>query len=180
MQLTFSSPIEAADAGRRIISGVVVPFGKVGNTSVGPVVFERGSIAIHDGTKIKLLAQHDPTNPIGRAQSFQTTDDAIYGQFKISASQKGTDYLIMASEDLIGGLSVGVDVIASKPGKDGTLYVQQAVLKEVSLVESPAFSDAKVTSVAASEGEEMVDSKKAEAITEIFNAVEKLKTSKKR
>ena len=155
--LTFSSPIEAADQGRRIISGVVVPFGKVGNTSVGQVVFERGSIAIHDGAKIKLLAQHEPTNPIGRAQSFSTTDSAIYGTFKISASQKGTDYLILASEDLIGGLSVGVDVIASKPGKDGILYVQQAVLKEVSLVESPAFSDAVVTSVAASEGEEVTE-----------------------
>ena len=151
--LTFSSPIEAADTGRRIISGVVVPFGKVGNTSAGPVVFEQGSIAIHDSTKIKLLAQHDPTNPIGRAQSFTTTDTAIMGTFKISASQKGTDYLIMASEDLIGGLSVGVEVIASKPSKDGTIYVQSAVLKEVSLVESPAFKDAIVTKVAASEGE---------------------------
>lgn len=151
--LTFSTPIEAADAGRRIISGVVVPFGKVGRTSAGNVVFERGSIAIHDQTKIKLLAQHDPTNPIGRAQSFSTTDTAIMGTFKISASQKGTDYLIMASEDLIGGLSVGVEVIASKPGKDGTIYVQSAVLKEVSLVESPAFTDAIVTKVAASEGE---------------------------
>ena len=155
--LTFSSPIEAADQGRRIISGLVVPFGKVGNTSVGQVVFERGSIAIHDGAKIKLLAQHEPTNPIGRAQSFSTTDSAIYGTFKISASQKGTDYLILASEDLIGGLSVGVDVIASKPGKDGILYVQQAVLKEVSLVESSAFSDAVVTSVAASAGEEVTE-----------------------
>ena len=151
--LTFSSPIEAADTGRRIISGVVVPFGKVGNTSAGPVIFEQGSIAIHDSTKIKLLAQHDPTNPIGRAQSFTTTDTAIMGTFKISASQKGTDYLIMASEDLIGGLSVGVEVIASKPSKDGTLYVTAAVLKEVSLVESPAFKDAIVTKVAASEGE---------------------------
>ena len=151
--LTFSSPIEAADTGRRIISGVVVPFGKVGNTSAGPVIFEQGSIAIHDSTKIKLLAQHDPTNPIGRAQSFTTTDNAIMGTFKISASQKGTDYLIMASEDLIGGLSVGVEVIASKPGKDGTIYVSAAVLKEVSLVESPAFKDAIVTKVAASEGE---------------------------
>ena len=151
--LTFSSPIEAADTGRRIISGVVVPFGKVGHTSVGDVVFEKGSIAIHDQTKIKLLAQHDPTNPIGRAQSFTTTDTAIMGTFKISASQKGTDYLIMASEDLIGGLSVGVEVIASKPSKDGTLYVTAAVLKEVSLVESPAFKDAIVTKVAASEGE---------------------------
>jgi HK97 family phage prohead protease/HK97 family phage major capsid protein len=151
--LTFSSPIEAADTGRRIISGVVVPFGKVGNTSAGPVIFEQGSIAIHDSTKIKLLAQHDPTNPIGRAQSFTTSDTAIMGTFKISASQKGTDYLIMASEDLIGGLSVGVEVIASKPSKDGTLYVSAAVLKEVSLVESPAFKDAIVTKVAASEGE---------------------------
>ena len=151
--LTFSSPIEAADTGRRIISGVVVPFGKVGNTSAGPVIFEQGSIAIHDSTKIKLLAQHDPTHPIGRAQSFTTTDTAIMGTFKISASQKGTDYLIMASEDLIGGLSVGVEVIASKPSKDGTLYVTAAVLKEVSLVESPAFKDAIVTKVAASEGE---------------------------
>jgi len=123
MNLTFSTPIEAADTGRRIISGVVVPFGKVGHTSVGDVVFEKGSIAIHDQTKIKLLAQHDPTNPIGRAQSFTTTDNAIMGTFKISASQKGTDYLIMASEDLIGGLSVGVEVIASKPGKDGTICI---------------------------------------------------------
>ena len=157
MLINFSSPIEAADSGRRIISGVVVPFGKVGNTSVGPVVFERNSIVIKDGTKIKLLAQHRQDDPIGRAQSFQTTDDAIFGSFKISASQKGTDYLIMASEDLIGGLSVGVEVIASKPAKDGTIYVQSAVLKEVSLVESPAFVDAVVTSVAASEGEEVSD-----------------------
>ena len=168
-RLTFSSAIEAADTGRRIISGVVVPFGKVGNTSVGQVVFERGSIAIHDGAKIKLLAQHEPTNPIGRAQSFSTTDDAIYGTFKISASQKGSDYLILASEDLIGGLSVGVDVIASKPGKDGILYVSSAVLKEVSLVESPAFTDAIVTNVAASEtpAEEVTPSKEVSSPEEI-------------
>ena len=159
MLINFSSPIEAADSGRRIISGVVVPFGKVGNTSVGPVVFERGSIAIKDGTKIKLLAQHRQDDPIGRAQSFQTTDTAIYGQFKVSASQKGTDYLILCQENLIGGLSVGVEVIASKPSKDGTIYVSSAILKEVSLVESPAFSDAIVTEVFASEteGEEVSD-----------------------
>ena len=153
MRLTFSSDIEAADAGRRIISGVVVPFGKVGNTSAGAVIFERGSIQIPNTSKIKLLAQHNQTDPIGRAQSFQETSDAIYGTFKVSASQKGTDYLVLASEELISGLSVGVDVVASKPGKDGTLYVQKAVLREVSLVESPAFSDAVVTRVAASESE---------------------------
>jgi len=153
MKLTFSSPIEAADSGRRIISGVVVPFNQVGHTSAGPVIFERGSIEIPQASAVKLLAQHSQTDPIGRAQSFNETADAIHGTFKVSASQKGTDYLIMASEDLISGLSVGVDVIASKPAKDGTLYVQKAVLREVSLVESPAFDQAKVYQVSASENE---------------------------
>ena len=153
MKLTFSSPIEAADSGRRIISGVVVPFNQVGHTSAGPVIFERGSIEIPQASAVKLLAQHSQTDPIGRAQSFNETADAIHGTFKVSASQKGTDYLIMASEDLISGLSVGVDVIASKPAKDGTLYVQKAVLREVSLVESPAFTQAKVYQVSASENE---------------------------
>ena len=148
--LNFSSEIEAADVERRIIAGIVVPFNKVGYTSVGPVIFETGSIKIEDTAKIKLLAQHDPTNPIGRAQSFQTSDQQITGTFKVSSSATGQDFLIRASEGLIASLSIGVEVIASKPSKDGTLYVQSAIMKEVSLVESPAFADAVVTKVAAS------------------------------
>jgi HK97 family phage prohead protease/HK97 family phage major capsid protein len=153
MRLNFSSEIEAADVERRIIAGIVVPFNKVGYTSVGPVIFESGSIKIPDAKNVKLLANHDSTNPIGRAQSFQTNDNQITGSFKISSSATGQDFLIRASEGLIASLSIGVEVISSKPSKDGTLYVQEAVMKEVSLVESPAFSDAVVTKVAASEGE---------------------------
>jgi hypothetical protein len=152
VKLTFSSAIEAADTERRIIAGVVVPFGEIGNTSVGPVMFERGSIAIHDTAKVKLLLQHQPNAILGRAQSFKTTDDAIYGSFKISASSAGQDALVMASEDLISGLSVGVDVQKSEP-KDGYLLVTAAKLQEVSLVETPAFENAIVTRVAASESE---------------------------
>ena len=166
MRLTFSSPIEAADAQRRVISGVVVPFNKVGNTSAGPVIFESGSIEIRETQKIKLLAQHEKTNPIGRALSFQYGKDEIRGSFKVSASQKGTDYLILASEDLIGGLSVGVSVVASKPGKDGILYVQKAVLEEVSVVESPAFPQAVVTEVAASEQEEEHENSETVSVSE--------------
>jgi HK97 family phage prohead protease len=181
MNLTFSSSIEASDSNRRIISGIVVPFNTPGNTSVGPVVFESGSIQIPNVSKIKLLAQHQTNDPIGRAQSFQETPTEIRGTFKISASQKGTDYLLLASEDLISGLSVGVEVIASKPGKDGTLYVQSALLKEVSLVESPAFPAAVVKSVAAQAGmendtvEELLESKEDELLNTISNAVDQMK-----
>jgi len=128
--LTFSCAIEAADTERRIISGQIVPFGAIGNTNVGKVIFERGSIQIPNVSKIKLLAQHNSNDPIGRAQSFNETADGIQGTFKVTAASKGTDYLLMASEGLVDGLSVGVDVINSREMKNGTIIVTAAVLKK--------------------------------------------------
>ena len=152
MKLTFSSHIEAADTERRVIAGKIVPFEEVGNTSVGKVVFAKGSIAIGDPGKVKMLMQHAPERPIGRMQKFNEEQDGIYASFKISSSMQGQDALILAGEQLIDGLSVGVDVNKSVQKKD-YLYVTSAVLREVSLVESPAFTAAQVTKVAASENE---------------------------
>jgi len=155
--LTFSASIEASDTNRRIISGKIVPFGEVGSTNVGKVVFEKGSIQIPAVSKIKLLAQHDKTasGVIGRMQNYQESTDGIYASFKVSASRDGENYLVKASEGLIDGLSVGVEVISSKDQKDGTLLVTAARLYEVSLVESPAFAGARITDVAAEEAEEI-------------------------
>jgi HK97 family phage prohead protease len=146
--LTFSQEIQAADTERRIVSGLVAPYGEVGYTSAGPVVFERGSIAIPDTTKIKLLSQHQQDKPVGRAISFSESTEGVYGSFKLSSSTRGQDALVLAQENLVSGLSVGVDVTASKPMGD-YLLVTAAVLKEVSLVESAAFSSASVTDIAA-------------------------------
>ena len=152
MKLTFSTPIQAADTERRIISGKIMEYGAVGHTSVGAVVFELGSIQIPSPGKIKLLAQHRPDDPIGRAQSFSKDGNFLFGSFKVSSSSKGTDYLTLAAEDLVSGLSVGVEVISSQP-TDNHLLVTSARLVEVSLVESPAFENANVTSVVASQAE---------------------------
>ena len=148
MLLTFSQEIQAADTERRIVSGLVAPYGEVGYTSAGPVVFERGSIAIPDANKIKLLSQHQQDKPVGRAISFSDSTEGVYGSFKLSSSTRGQDALVLAQENLVSGLSVGVDVTASKPMGD-YLLVTAAVLKEVSLVESAAFSSASVTDIAA-------------------------------
>ena len=150
MLLTFSQEIQAADTERRVISGLVAPYGEVGFTSAGPVMFERGSIAIPDVSKIKLLSQHQQDKPVGRAISFSegTAPEGVYGSFKLSSSSRGQDALVLAQENLVSGLSVGVDVTASKPMGD-YLLVTAAVLKEVSLVESAAFSSASVTDIAA-------------------------------
>ncbi len=148
MLLTFSQEIQAADTERRIVSGLVAPYGEVGFTSAGPVVFERGSISIPDAGKIKLLSQHQQDKPVGRAISFSDSTEGVYGSFRLSSSTRGQDALVLAQENLVSGLSVGVDVTASKPMGD-YLLVTAAVLKEVSLVESAAFSSASVTDIAA-------------------------------
>jgi HK97 family phage prohead protease len=167
MLLTFSSQIESADNERRVIAGKIVPFEEVGNTSVGKVVFAKGSIEIGDPGKVKMLMQHSSERPIGRMQKFNQAEDGIYASFKISASMQGQDALILAGEQLIDGLSVGVDVNKSVQKKD-YLYVTSAILKEVSLVESPAFSNAQVTKVAASENEAEtpIETKESEAPVE--------------
>ena len=148
MLLTFSQEIQAADTERRIVSGLVAPYGEVGYTSAGPVVFERGSIAIPDAGKIKLLSQHQQDKPVGRAISFSDSTEGVYGSFKLSSSTRGQDALVLAQENLVSGLSVGVDVTASKPMGE-YLLVTAAVLKEVSLVETAAFSSASVDEIMA-------------------------------
>jgi HK97 family phage prohead protease len=162
--LTFSAEL-TADASERTISGKIVPFnGEVGNTSAGAVVFEPGAINIADSSKVKLLLEHDPKQPIGRAQFFNETEDGIFASFKISKSSRGTDALIEASEELRTGLSVGVMVNAAKP-KNGVLYVSSADLLEVSLVQAAAFKSAAVTDIAASEDEAVEETLPTESET---------------
>jgi len=138
---------------RREISGKIVPMGtgEVGNTNLGAYVFEAGSIDIADVSKIKLLSQHQISKPVGRMISAETREDGIYATFKLSRSQAGTDSLIMASEGLVSGLSIGAEIISSKPSRNGYTVVTAAKLKEVSLVTEPAFKSAQVLEIAAEE-----------------------------
>ena len=149
-----ASSIECSEE-RREISGKIVPMGtgEIGHTNMGGVVFEAGSIEINDPSKIKLLSQHDVKKPIGRMVTATVRPDGIYATFKLSRSAAGTESLILAQEGLVSGLSVGAEVIASKPSRDGHTVVSAARLKEVSLVTEPAFKSAQVLEIAAEEVE---------------------------
>jgi HK97 family phage prohead protease len=140
---------------RREISGKIVPMGtgEIGNTNLGAYTFEAGSIEIEDVTAIKLFSQHDMKKPIGRMTASETKEDGIYATFKLSRSSAGTDALVMAQEGLVSGLSIGAEIIASKPSRDGHTVVSAAKLKEVSLVTEPAFKSAQVLEIAAEEAE---------------------------
>ena len=147
-----ASSIECSEE-RREISGKIVPMGtgEIGHTNLGDYTFAANSIEIADPSKIKLLSQHDLKKPIGRMIAAEVRPDGIYATFKLSRSSGGNDALIMAQEGLITGLSVGAEIIASKPSKDGYTVVSQARLKEVSLVTVPAFASAEILEIAAEE-----------------------------
>jgi HK97 family phage prohead protease len=138
---------------RREISGKIVPMGtgEVGNTNLGAYVFEAGSIDIADVSKIKLLSQHDVKKPIGRMTAAEVREDGIYATFKLSRSTGGNEALIQAQEGLVSGLSVGAEIVSSKPSRAGHTVVTAAKLKEVSLVTEPAFKSAQVLEIAAEE-----------------------------
>jgi HK97 family phage prohead protease len=138
---------------RREISGKIVPMGtgEIGNTNLGAYVFEAGSIDIADVSKIRLLSQHDMKKPVGKMISAEERDGGIYATFKLSRSTGGNDALVMASEGLVTGLSIGAEITASKPSRDGYTVVTAAKLKEVSLVTEPAFKSAQVLEIAAEE-----------------------------
>ena len=147
-----ASSIECSEE-RREISGKIVPFGtgEIGRTNLGEYAFAANSIEIADPSKIRLLSQHNMQKPIGKMISAEQRTDGIYAVFRLSKSTAGSDALIMAQEGLVTGLSIGAEILASQPSKDGYTVVSSARLKEVSLVTVPAFASAQVLEIAAEE-----------------------------
>jgi HK97 family phage prohead protease len=148
-----ASSIECSED-RREISGKIVPLGtgEIGQTNLGAYTFAAGSIVIEDPTKIKLFSQHDMKKPpVGRMIASEVREDGLYATFKLSRSSGGNDALIMAQEGLVTGLSIGAEIIASKPSRDGHTVVSSARLREVSLVTVPAFASSEVLEIAAEE-----------------------------
>ena len=168
-----ASSIECSEE-RREISGKIVPLGtgEIGHTNLGAYTFAANSIEIADPSKIKLLSQHDLKKPIGRMTASETRADGIYATFKLSRSSGGNDALIMAQEGLVTGLSIGAEILASKPSKDGYTVVSSAKLKEVSLVTVPAFASSEILEIAAEEVIPVEENPQTESETAVENTPE--------
>ena len=146
--IKFSTDIIAANSSKRELTGVIVPFGQVGHTNMGDVVFQQGSLKIGEG--IKLFTEHDMTRPIGKLSRYEEDDNGIVGTFKIARTNAGDDALAEAQEGLRTGFSVGA-MIDDYVTKGEQVIVNEATLKEVSHVTFPAFGEyAQITEVAAS------------------------------
>lgn len=153
MKVTYSTEITASDVDSRILAGQIVPFGKPGNTSAGPVIFEQGAFLGLKADGLVLNLEHDRTRPIGKAIDLSVTPGGISGRFKVAQTQVGSDVLVEAMEGLRTGFSIEANV-DQYDVRDGVMYVSAAEMTGVAVVTRPAFgANAQITDVAASEDE---------------------------
>ena len=164
MQLSFEGQVLAANIETRTIKGLVVPFAKVGNTSAGPVRFEFGAFGDIDPSQIILNSEHDRTRPLGRgvAESLEVTPAGISMAFKIAPTNAGNDALIEAAEGLRPAFSIEAKVNEYTIEK-GVMVVSSSFLEAVAHVTNPAFKDAQIASVAATEAEDEIAPETTEA-----------------
>ena len=152
----------APPTGRRI-SGVALVFGAVGASSAGPTRFEHGAIKVpDDASRVKLLLDHDASDPVGYLDAWSVDGDDLVVVFKVAAGERADLALQHATDKRRDGLSVGTSIDDWE--MDGnTLVVKAATLHEVSLVSIPAFTDARVLSVQAQRGDHTVTREQIEA-----------------
>jgi HK97 family phage prohead protease len=162
MKINLPMAITAADVASRTISGTIVTWNEQGNTSVGPTVFAKDSIAMKN---VKLLLEHDRTRPIGKLASYDVTDKGIEAKFVLAKTFSADDALEEAATGLRDGFSVGA-MIDEWSNDKGVMKITKASLEEVSLVTDPAIDSARVSEVAASENEAPEDSAPATAEVE--------------
>jgi len=182
MKITIPVSLIAADSDARTISGRIVTWGEVGNTSAGKTLFAKDSIALKP---VKLFIDHNMDKPIGKVLDFDAHDEGIDATFKIANTQRGNDALVEAMEGLKDGFSVGIK-LSEYDNTDEGLVVKNSQLIEVSLVESPAIDSARVSEVAASddptneqEGSDMTETPELQTENEVSVEAAKVEASVK-
>ena len=136
--------LRAKDDEQRIVEGIAVPYGV--ETNVGAYVerFAQNSIS-DDVSEVKLKFGHEGL-PIGKVVEGRNEEDGFYIRAKISETSQGNDVYTLIRDGVLNKFSVGFIPVESE--RDGNVVVRNLVsLKEVSVVEQPAYSDAQILAV---------------------------------
>lgn len=160
------------DQDARTITGLILPYGVLARrTSVGQLMFQAGSLHHHpDLGRIKLLIDHDGKRSVGYCTALEQSTDGVTATFHVPEGAEGDAALAQAANGVRDGLSVGADILMMHKAADGShSVVTKGYLQETSLVALPAFGDARVTTVHASqhnEGDTMDEDETTETPTE--------------
>ncbi len=138
--------------------GVIEGYGAVfGNIDQGYDIVEAGAFAdsLKDGTKVKMLWQHNPTNPIGVWDEVREDDKGLWVKGHILGDvEKGREATALVKAGAIDGLSIGYRILEFRETKVDDRWIrviEKAKLLEVSLVTFPMNPEATIDAVKAAE-----------------------------
>lgn len=132
--------------------GLIEGYGSVfdvvdqGNDIVAQGAFTR---SLQSGRKVKMLFQHDPSQPIGVWDELTEDGNGLRVKGRLLTNiQAGRDAYELAKAGAVDGLSIGYRTIKSME-RNGKRVIMQADLWEVSLVTFPMNEAARVDAVKA-------------------------------
>ena len=144
----------AGDDSPRTITGVAVPWDVTATVSDGTKVsFLRGAFDL-EAKNPKLLENHDSSQLRGVVTELADSEEGLLFTAKFAKTRASDDAIELVKAGAYDSVSVGAIPRKFTMAKDGTMIVSSASLEEISLVASPAFKDAIITEIAASEPEE--------------------------
>lgn len=136
--------LRAKNDEERIVEGIAVPYNV--ETNVGSYVerFAPNSIS-EDVSEVKLKFGHEGL-PIGKVIEGRNSEEGFVIRAMISETSQGNDVYTLIRDGVLNKFSVGFVPVESE--RDGNVVVRNLVsLKEVSVVEQPAYSDAEILAV---------------------------------
>ena len=136
------------DTPSRTVSGIIVPWGTPGYTSVGLITAQRGSIQVPADVKhLKIFRDHSDAGgtPVGYATKVEDTEKGLVASFHIADTPDGDIALKDIKEGVRDALSM--EIIGQEISGD---LLTAGQLTAVAIVAVPAFSASRITQVTAS------------------------------
>ncbi len=148
-------PVALVDDAR--IQGYASRFGQTdqGGDQVVPGAFKASLGALRaQGRQVKMLWQHDPTQPIGVWDDLREDDIGLYVSGRIlTETRQGAEATALVAAGVIDGLSIGYRTKRSNKSRDGQRQLLEVDLWEISLVTFPMLTSARVAAPASKQAD---------------------------
>lgn len=146
----FGAELEVTEGAR--IEGYASLFGAAdhGGDIVGKGAYATSLAGFaRDGRKVKMLWQHDPTQPIGVWDEVTEDGRGLWVRGRIlESTQRGREATALIEAGAIDGLSIGYRTLKSTRNEKGQRLLTELELWEVSLVTFPMLPSARVAAKA--------------------------------
>jgi HK97 family phage prohead protease len=142
----------AGEDAPKTITGIAVPWAPVSAQVMDgtKVSFQRGAFDL-DMKNPKLLENHDMSQLRGVVTSLADMPEGLGFTATFAKTGAAADAIELVKAGAYDSVSVGAVPTKFKYDKNGVMVVSKADLVEISLVAQPAFKDAVITEIAASE-----------------------------